>query len=199
MIPAQPPMSLFPWETQPSTGEGSAGRYLDHLQKEKKNRMKASIDLTIKAETIGQLVHALLDLKDYNGINIVLRNIEDDSVVAQPKIGTQSGRIDCSVPNLSRPFVERSYMTSKQSIRAYLDHICRLPESVQRPTVRIEYVAEQTNERTVRDAVPIRIEHRSQDHYPYAERPYLILKDVRKDAIRSFLMDNIKSVDGPTL
>lgn len=168
-----------------------SGWYFDPKRKtyyeKKEEPMKPTVNVEIEFDTYANLIHALLELSKAEGLSGI--NVTD-------KVGANEAVADTLSERYAPVALTRRYIDEKPLIREYLAKVCARPEGVMRPTVTITYVAEGTKERTTRVAIPYRIEPREQNHWPYGQRDYLVLKDVKKDAMRSFLLDNIISVEG---
>lgn len=157
-----------------------------------------SITITVSAPDAEQLMEAVLDLAEYDDITV--------QVYRRPQIVHGDDQPEPTRAPMARVHIDRD-RSNPTAIETYLVNVCQHNAELlaaradldARIKVLLDYEAEGTGERTCREAVPFRIETRQQSHYPYTRRSYLVLLDTRKNAVRSFLVDNIFGVDGPAL
>lgn len=161
------------------------GRY-EHVN-EKEDTMSISITVDLEFDTIANLVNALLDLSDYDGLKAI--NVTD-------KVGVNAAIADAVA--YGSVAQKRFHADLQPAIREYLVKAIDA-QTRGEVEVEIEYEAEGTGERSTRKTLPRRMETRRQAAWPYNMRDYLILKDVEKGESRTFLVDNILSVSGPVL
>lgn len=184
-ITFSPPVHLFPWETQPSTGEGPAGRYLDHVRKTKETKtMKASMQITVEADTWATLFHALLDLSEYDGVSITKFDEVGAGAAVADQVRVARERFDSLVASPSKPITNRRLVVPG-AIKAYLASASRLAGPV---VVKLAYKSPLTGVVTVRNIRPIQIG---------TDRVHA--RDVDKDEHRTFLLRGIQWVEGPDL
>jgi hypothetical protein len=199
--------SMFAWERGRPDGEGQAGDYLTHLRAQREAgtlpttsneelspMSNPSVTITVAAPDVDTLMQAVLDLAASDDVTVQL--YQRPQIVRGDDEGTPGygGAI-------KRIHIDRDDPTL---VREYLVKVCQRNEhdhsDLLAPIkIQVEYEAGGTGERTRREISPLRIEDRQMSIWSYQTRQYLIAMDVAKDAPRTFLVDNILSVDGPAL
>lgn len=169
------------WLNRWRSGEGGlkrvAARYFDT-----KEDSTMKLDLTIEAADAAALVQAVLDIKDA-GIEVTsIRNpvVAFDMTNLEPPLRPLSPSV----------FMSRYCVTDTPGIVRYLTKVCdhNAPLESGQVEVEVEYVAQGTEERSTRTIQPVQVQGN-----------YLTLLDLDDgEKLKTFLIDRIESVEGPS-